>query len=405
MTGDCAATFEGGLIRSGTKSFRHVNLALFASGFVTFVSLYAVQPLLPVFAREFGVSPAHASLPLSIATGAMAICMLVAGTVSETWGRKPIMTVSLVLTSLLAILTAFSQTFTALVVVRLLQGIVLSGLPSVALAYLNEEIDQSSVGTAVGLYISGNAIGGVTGRILTAVLTDLFSWRVALATIGIICLGLTLVFIYTLPPPARLKKRPFEAGYLVTSLVQHLREPGLVSLFGLAFVAMGSFVTLYNYLTFRLIAPPYSLSQTNVSLVFVVYFIGSGITTTAGRLVNRFGRSAIIRFSLVVMLGGALLTLAKPLFWIIAGVALFTSGFFGAHAVASGWVGRRAKTALAQASSLYFFFYYLGSSVSGTIGGYFWIHGGWYGVAGLIGVLLAVALAITVRLSRLAAAE
>lgn len=399
--GECAAALEQGAIRSGTKRFRQFNLALFAAGFVTFASLYDVQPLLPAFAREFGVSPAHASLPLSVATGAMAVCMLVAGTVSETWGRKPMMTVSLVLASLLAVLTAFSQNFAMLVMTRLVLGIVLSGLPSVALAYLNEEIDPASVAGAVGLYISGNAIGGVTGRILTSFLAEQYSWRIALGAMGVICLASTLFFVLSLPPPTRLERRPFRAGYLITSLLQHLKDPGLVCLFGLGFVSMGCFVTLYNYLTFRLIGPPYNLSQTAVSLVFIMYLVGSASATAAGHLVNRFGRSAIVRFSLSLMLGGVALTLASSLSWIVAGVAVFTGGFFGGHAIVSGWVGRRAKTAQAQASSLYFFFYYLGSSISGTVGGYFWLLGAWPGVAGQVALMVAAGLAITVRLSRL----
>lgn len=101
-------------------------------------------------------------------------------------------------------------------------------------------------------------------------------------------------------------------------------------------------------------------------------------------MVNRFGRRAIISFSLLAMAAGVLLTLATALPGIIAGVALFTIGFFGVHSVASSWVGRRASTAKAQASALYLFFYYLGSSVSGTAGGIFWLHWGWWGVVGLI---------------------
>src|SRR5512147_643061 len=91
-------------VRTGTETFRRVNLALFCAGFVTFISLYDVQPLLPLFTGEFGVSPAAASLPLSITTGALAVAMLIIGTISETLGRKPVMTVSLFLTSLLAMM-------------------------------------------------------------------------------------------------------------------------------------------------------------------------------------------------------------------------------------------------------------------------------------------------------------
>ncbi|MEI6305717.1 MAG: MFS transporter, partial [Deltaproteobacteria bacterium] len=114
-----------GQVSIGTASFRRANLALFCAGFITFVTLYDVQPLLPLFSREFKVSPAMGSLPLSFATCSLAVGMLIAGTVSETVGRKRLMTIALFLTSLLAMLTYFSQSFLSLLALRLLQGCVL----------------------------------------------------------------------------------------------------------------------------------------------------------------------------------------------------------------------------------------------------------------------------------------
>jgi YNFM family putative membrane transporter len=96
-----------------------------------------------------------------------------------------------------------------------------------------------------------------------------------------------------------------------------------------------------------------------------------------------------------------LLTLVNSLPLIVLGVGVFTCGFFSAHAIASSWVGRRARTAKAQASSLYLFSYYLGSSISGTIGGIFWMHYGWNGVAMMISLLVLAAFAVAVLLLRL----
>lgn len=387
-----------GSIRLGTRAYLRSSLAFFAAGFVTFVTLYDVQPLLPEFSREFGVSPAIGSLPLSVATATMAITMLLAGTVSETWGRKQVMTGALFLTSLVSLLTAVSDTFTGLVALRFFQGLALAGLPAVAMAYLSEELDASAVGSAMGLYIAGNAVGGMTGRIATAVMTDIWSWRAALGIFGIFSLLLTLLFVKSLPP-SHLPRRPFQARYLLTSLGRHLADPLLLCLYAISFLAMGSFVTLYNYLTFRLLEAPYSLTQSHVSLVFLVYLLGSVSASAAGRMTGRFDRTFLLRISLVTMASGALLTLAGSLPLIITGVALFTAGFFGAHAVASGWVGRRAATAKAQASALYLFFYYLGSSVSGTLGGICWSQGGWNGVTGMIVLLIALSLAVCQGLS------
>ncbi|MFA7402799.1 MAG: MFS transporter [Pelobacteraceae bacterium] len=395
----------GGAVRVGTPAFRRINVALFCAGFVTFVTLYDVQPLLPLFAQEFGVSPAVASLPLSFSTVALALGMLLAGTVSETLGRRRVMAVALFLTSLLAVATIFSHSFESLLIVRLLQGLVLAGVPSVAMAYLGEEMDAQAIGHAMGLYISGNAMGGMSGRIGSALLCSYMPWHTAIAMIGIISLLLSLLFLKMLPRSTNFRQRRFRFRYLFTSLYQHLHDPGLHCLYALAFLSMGGFVSLYNYIGFRLLAAPYHLSQFQVSLIFLVYLLGSFSSGVVGSLIHRFGRPFMIRLTLSVMLAGTLVTLSGSLPLIVVGVGIFTCGFFCAHAIASSWVGRRAKTAKAQASSLYLFSYYLGSSISGTVGGMFWQHFGWTGVAAMIALLTIAALGVAALLLRLPVVE
>ncbi len=259
------------------------------------------------------------------------------------------------------------------------------------MAYLGEEMDGQAIGHAMGLYISGNALGGMTGRIGSALLCEYVPWHTAIALIGVISLALSLVFLKSLPPSTNFHQRPFQLRYLFSSLFQHLHDPGLLCLYALAFLFMGGFISLYNYIGFRLLAPPYNLTNYQVSLIFLVYLLGSFSSGVVGSLIHRFGRPFMIRVTLAVMLAGTAITLSGSLPLIVAGVGVFTCGFFSAHAIASSWVGRRARTAKAQASSLYLCAYYLGSSVSGTVGGVFWLHFGWNGVAAMIALLLAAA--------------
>lgn len=388
-------------IQTGTAAFHRVNWALFAAGFVTFITLYDVQPLLPEFAREFEISPAWASLPLSAATFTLAGAMLLAGTLSDVLGRKPVMVASLFLTSILALLTALSQSLPSLVALRFVQGLVLAGLPPVAMAYLSEELEPAAVGQAMGIYIGGNALGGMSGRLFTSAMTDLFSWHIALGLVGLISLGLSLYFAVSLPVATHSPRRAFEYRYLFTSLRQQLRDPCLLCLYGISFMMMGSFVTLFNYITFRLLGVDYGLSQTVVSLIFLSYMLGAYTSTTVGRMVSHLGRLLTLRATLATMLAGVIFTLGRPLPLVILGIVVFTCGFFGTHSVASTWVGWQARSAKAQASALYLFFYYLGSSVSGTAGGFCWADAGWPGVSLLLVLLLLAALGLTLALGRL----
>jgi len=267
------------------------------------------------------------------------------------------------------------------------------------MAYLGEEIDPSSLGMAMGLYISGNSIGGLAGRVLSGTLTDLFSWRLALAAIGGINLLLSLWFWRALPPSNHFQPRRPDARELLMSMGRHLKNPSLLRLFFVSFVLMGSFVTLFNYIGFHLLAPPYSLSHSLIGWLFLVYLTGSFSSAWMGREADRRGRKKVLWTGLAVMLAGAALTLLPPLWCKVTGLALFTFGFFGSHSVASGWVGSTAQTAKAQAASLYLFFYYTGSSVFGTLGGWFWSCFGWFGVTGLILTLILLAFPLTRPLS------
>ncbi|PTY76885.1 MFS transporter [Heyndrickxia sporothermodurans] len=385
-------------IERGTKNFRMASLALFAGGFNTFAILWSTQPLLPEIAKEFHLSPAISSLTLSSTTIALAISMLLVGSLSEVYGRKSVMTVSLVASSILAILTALSPNFHLLLLFRILQGIVLAGLPAIAMAYLGEEIDPKSLGMAMGLYISGNSIGGMGGRIISGMLTDYFNWHIALVGIGIISLFASLLFWLVLPNSTHFQPRPFEVKKLGKSLFSQFKEPGLIYLFCIGFLLMGSFVTLYNYIGFQLVAPPYSLSQTLVGFIFIVYIVGTFSSTWMGILADQHGRKRMIQVSLFILLIGAIITLNTNLSLKIIGIAIFTFGFFAGHSIASGWVGKLSTHDKAQASSLYLFFYYAGSSIGGTAGGTFYSDFGWIGVVSMIVIFSLIAIACSIRL-------
>ncbi|MGE7688878.1 MFS transporter [Lysinibacillus sp. NPDC097214] len=378
-------------IQKGTKAFHKANWALFLAGFITFANLYVTQPLLPTFAKEFHVSPAVASLTLSVTTFALSISMIIVGSLSEAWGRKSLMTISIFAASIITLALAFSPNFETILVLRIIQGVVFAGLPAIAMAYLGEEVDPSSLGIAMGLYISGNSVGGLSGRVIIGTLTDLYNWQVGMIVLGVISIMISVLFIWMLPNSKHFIARPLQVKSLATSLLQHLKDPSMLCLFGIGFVLMGSFVTLYNYIGFKLMAPPYNLSATIVGWIFVIYLVGTFSSAWFGSLADRYGRQKMLLLSIAIMFTGAIFTLIELLSLKILGITIFTFGFFAAHSIASGWVSKRATHDKAQASSLYLFFYYFGSSVGGTVGGVFWMHYGWAGVIGMITVFLVVA--------------
>jgi YNFM family putative membrane transporter len=378
-------------LKRGTAAYRRATLALFCAGFATFALLYCIQPLLPLLAAHFAVSAANSSLALSLTTLSLALCLLISGALAESWGRKPVMAAALGLASLLGLACVLVESWHLLLLLRTLLGLALSGLPALAMAYVGEEFDPDSLPAAMGLYIGGTALGGMLGRLLSGLLSDLGGWTLALggiAALGMVALSL---FVWLLPASRHFKAQPLSLTVLLANFRLHLSNPVLRSLFLQGFLLMGGFVALFNYIGFRLAGAPFGLSSTFIGLLFVVYLGGIFSAGWAGRLVPRFGARQVLRGGVALMLLGVGLCATPWLASIVVGLGVFTLGFFAAHAVASGQVGSHAQGARAQASALYLCAYYLGSSVVGYGAGYVWDHAGWHPLMALLAGLFVMA--------------
>lgn len=382
----------------GCAGYRRATVALFCAGFATFAMLYCVQPLLPLLAAHFRVSAASSSLALSLTTLSLALCLLISGALAESWGRKPVMAGALGLAALLGIACALVEQWNSLLLLRALLGLALSGLPALAMAYVGEEFDPQALPAAMGLYIGGTALGGLLGRLLAGLLSDLGGWSLALGGIAGLGLLALVVFLWLLPPSRHFSPQPLSLRGLSRNFALHLANPRLRRLFALAFLLMGGFVALFNYVGFRLAGAPFNLSATVIGLLFTVYLLGIFSAGWAGRLVPRFGARQVMLGGIGVMLLGVALCATPWLSAAVAGLALFTLGFFATHAVASGQVGATAQGAKAQASALYLCAYYLGSSLIGYVGGYVWQHAGWLALLAGLTVLFLLAGALVRRL-------
>ena len=182
----------------------------------------------------------------------------------------------------------------------------------------------------------------------------------------------------------------------VGQLLGNLRSPTLVVIYLQAFLTMGGFVAMYNFLGFRLAGPPFQLPLWLTSLIFLAYLAGTLSSPRAGVLASRLGRKPVLIGGNLVMITGVALTLVPSIWMIILGMVVLTAGFFAAHAVAAGWAGASAVAGRSQSTSLYNLGYYAGSSVFGFLGGTFLALAGWAGTVGMVLVLTAVATALVV---------
>ena len=214
------------------------------------------------------------------------------------------MTVSVLAAAVLGLIAPLSPSLPVLIGIRVLQGFALAGVPATAMAYLAEEVDQADLGRAMGLYIAGNAIGGLSGRVIAGVLAEHGGWRVATAGVSALALACAVAFALLLPRSSFFTPSAPRLRVLLATLARNLADTGLLRLYLIGFALMGAFVTVYNYLTFRLSGAPFDLSTSVIGALFTVYLAGTWSSTQAGRLADRAGRYLVLAAGVAVAIGG-----------------------------------------------------------------------------------------------------
>ncbi|WP_221347758.1 MFS transporter [Streptomyces beigongshangae] len=373
----------------GGPGYRRMSFALFLAGVATFALLYSTQALLPLVSADFGVTAATASWTVSAATGALALFVLPLSALSERFGRRTLMTASLAVAVAVGLLVPFAPSVGWLIALRAVQGAALAGLPASATAYLAEEVRPKALITAIGLFVAGNSVGGMSGRVITGWVAQEWGWRVAVGTIGVIAVGCAVAFRLLLPAPKHFRAGSLRPAVLVRAVRGHLANPLLRRLYAIGALFMTVFGAVYTVIGYRLTDAPFSLPQGIVGSIFLVYLVGTVSASAAGKLVDRLGRRGALYLGGGTTAAGLLLSLAEPLPLVLLGLVLITAGFFAGHAVASSAVSHTAKEGRAQASALYQSAYYLGSSAGGTLGAVAYHSGGWAGTVAL-GLLAVV---------------
>lgn len=387
-------------IERDSADYRRVVICMLLGSMVTFAILYAPQPLVTVFSKQYGVSPATASAAISLPTLSLAVSLLFVPTLSRRLGRKRVMSASLFATSVICILSVSVPNFTFFLAMRTLEGVSLSGFPAIAIAYLNEEISPRSIGGTMGAYVAGTAVGGFVGRVVVGPITDLLSWQSAFLVIGLFSLVFSVLFVVMLPASRHFYVLRVSLVDWSRSFWSGFSNKALFPIYTMGFLAMGAYVMLFNYIGYPLTAPPYQLSQTEFGFIFVTNLIGAWSSMMFGRMADKHARHHLVLVAATIFIGGILLTISPVLWFKIAGIAVFAFGFFGLHTTASGWVGVRApQDRKATASSIYLLFYYGGSSAIGWLGGFVWATHRWGGVVmvACVLVLLCIGFASTQR--------
>ncbi len=380
-----------------SRRARRATIAMLLVGMAIFSGLYSTQALLPVLVASFELTSTQAALTVSAATGGLALCVIPASILSERFGRGRVLLLSMLAAVAVGLIVPLAATPWQLIALRFVQGAAMAGAPATAMTWLSEELDGAALPKAMGIYIAGNSCGGLVGRLVPLGVVELTSWRGAILACGAVGLAFALLAWALLPAQRNFRPKEIRFRQEARAVLRHWRNGRLAILYVLAFLSMGTFVSFYNFVGFRLTGH-FHIAPLLAGLVFLFYLSGTWSAARAGSFIRRFGHRRVLQGSGALMAAGALFG-AGPLPLLIGGLVLFTAGFFALHSTASSWVGAIASHDRAEASSMYVFCYYLGSSLVGAATG--WAFGvlTWAGFVGLLATLAGLATLLATKIS------
>lgn len=368
------------MIEEKTPAFWRATLALCCGSFMIFSNLYVTQPLLPAFQQAFGITTLQANASLAVATLTLGLSLLVYGPLSDALGRRAIMRFTMVGVMLTSLALAWVPDYASLVLLRAVQGFLLGGLPAIAIAYMGDEFSKKAMAMAVGIYIGANSLGGISGRLFSGFMADLFDWRASFLTAALISLVCLLVFWWALPPSRHFEPQSPRLSRMLKDLGGHLRNPLLWTVYLIGGLNFFIFVNQYSYVTYLLAGDPWLLGSSLLGMLFLTYLTGTWGASISGRVAQRVAQPLCMAMGILLLMTGSLVMLIPSLWTIIGGLFINSFGFFFCHSNASSWVSRQAHTARASANGLYLVFYYLGASTGGFYLDPFWQQWQWPGV-------------------------
>ncbi|MGF1909563.1 MFS transporter [Vibrio kasasachensis] len=365
------------MIEFGTPQYKRVTLSLALGSFLVFCNLYLFQPMLPFMAEYFAVSETQINWVFAASTFALSFSLLPWAIGSENIGRRSVMLAGLCAMPVIGVLMLLTDSLVSLVLLRALMGVALAAFVSVAVAYMVEELDEKAFSKAIGTYIAANSLGGISGRIAGATLTDAFGWQQAvLIMAGFTVVG-ALVVVWLLPQQQNFKPQKGLLRYHNRALISHLKNRTIWLAMLIGSLNFALFVNLYSVMGFRLVAPPHQLPIGLASLIFLCYLAGTLSSTLTSVWNSKNDPIQGMLLGTTISLIGMLVAYFDHLVWMTLGLLLISFGAFFTHTLAYAWVSQKAKRAKATATALYLVHYYVGGSLGGFYLIYCWQHGGW----------------------------
>ncbi|WP_299329795.1 MFS transporter [uncultured Psychrobacter sp.] len=345
-------------------------------GMFAFLQVYSVQAILPVLITDFSATEVQAGMVVGATVLAIAIMSPFLGMLSDAVGRKVFIVGALLFLAIPTALIAQSPSIGWMGGWRFLQGLSVPGITVVTIAYIGEEFEGRAVTELMSFYVSGSVLGGFMGRFLLGHLHELIGWRAGYYVMAAMTLLGALWVTKMLPASRQFVANPnFRSA--IQTLGSHLVNRYVVTACLLGACVLFSLVGCFTFINLYLADTPYNLGTGALANIFAVYLIGVIITPLSTILLRRFGSARTIIVAVIVSMLGVLLTLATPLWLIVIGLGVMSSGVFVTQSATISYIAVNVKQGRSLASGLYYLFYYAGGTVGAWLCGLAYAYGQW----------------------------
>ena len=367
---------------------RYQLLIIYTCTILTLCTLYAVQPIQPLFEKEFALSRFEAVIFTTVIMLPLGFAPIVYGYVLETLSSKLFLRNAVLILGVLELLFAYSDTYSALLGIRALQGVLIPAVLTSLMSYISFITPKERVQQAIGYYIAATILGGFIGRLLSGTLSDLFGWR-----LFFILLGIALIAMYgCLHYVGEEVKVDFVKPKL-SQIVDVLKQKSFLNIYTMMFFIFFVFQALLNFIPFQLKQLSSTMGYGKVGMMYAGYIIGFIVSIRILWLIKRLGGE-----TKTIMIGIVIFALGLQIFHIgdytvmFAGMFVFCAGFFIIHSVASGLISKLAHEKRAISNGLYLSFYYAGGTIGTFAPVVFYEYLGWHAFIGLLAFIVLATL-------------
>ena len=341
------------------SSFRIV----LATTFAAFCAFYAPQPLLPAFAAEFGAAPSTVALLLTVCFVALAVAPLGFGVVLERFSARRLLVVAAAALGLLQLAFAAADGIGALLGARALQGLLYPAIFTAAVTYCSRAGDANAVARRVATYIATTITGGLCGRLIGGFASDALGWRATFALLGLVLIACAAA----LQLGVRDQELPAARGGAGASL-RILRTPAFAAGYALIFLVFFTFSGLLNALPFRLVDVDPDARPSTISLVYLGYLVGVGISLSVARVHAALGGEVrAMGAALALFAAGLVLSDVRSVAVLVGAGFLTSAGMFTVHATLSGYLNGLRPDAASLVNGLYISIYYAAGALGSVV--------------------------------------